>query len=592
MKQLSSASKILLGATAATIIFSSSTAGACGGFFCSAATPVNQAAERIIFAQDDAAVTQIVEVQYEGEAENFAWILPVPGTPDVNVSSQIVFDRLQLASNPSYQLIQDFGRCSVSASSSGGTSGLDSRSESEGTADRPPSVQVVDSGSVGPYDYETISLNPDLERPALAALNWLEENGYDISGQTEDVLGPYLENGLNLIAFRLQKGVSSGAIRPIRLDIEGARRPAIPIRPTAVAANDDMGVMVWVLGNARAIPSNYRGLELNEALIDWFNPNTSYNAVVTAAANEAGGQGFVTEMSGPAAPFEGQIFQTWNDDTSSLLEIAGMDLETALRSLINNYSDYDGFREVLTAHVPLREGITTDEFLSCIDCYFDPGRLSFVDGFGGAGQLDEISPDDPIYSTNISVVLEGIKDDVLKPIRDTADLFAAYEQVTRFYTTMSSEEMTLDPVFDFNPDLEDVSNIHQATQSIGCDGPGGDWKVTLESGQEVYGTGNTWPLSLEARDEMPVNRRVLQFATAGAPEIITDNQAAIGSALASSQEALDQEELETGETDNAGSGCSLSRPQLALGSWPFFAGLLSAALFFWRRRRSIEPELS
>jgi hypothetical protein len=32
------------------------TAQACGGFFCSSASPVNQAAERIIFAQNDDSV--------------------------------------------------------------------------------------------------------------------------------------------------------------------------------------------------------------------------------------------------------------------------------------------------------------------------------------------------------------------------------------------------------------------------------------------------------------------------------------------------------------------------------------------------------
>jgi hypothetical protein len=71
--------------------------------------------------------------------------------------------------------------------------------------------------------------------------------------------------------------------------------PMIPIRPTAVAANDDMGILVWVLGSGRAVPTNYKTLELNEAVLDWFNPSMVYNDVVVAAADEAGGQGFVTE---------------------------------------------------------------------------------------------------------------------------------------------------------------------------------------------------------------------------------------------------------------------------------------------------------
>ena len=56
--------------------------------------------------------------------------------------------------------------------------------------------------------------------------------------------------------------------------------------------------MTWLLSDARAVPMNYNALELNEARINWFNASSNYNDVVTAAANDAGGQGFVTEFAG------------------------------------------------------------------------------------------------------------------------------------------------------------------------------------------------------------------------------------------------------------------------------------------------------
>jgi hypothetical protein len=52
------------------------------------------------------------------------------------------------------------------------------------------------------------------------------------------------------------KGATSGSIRPIVLTYE-ATRPMIPIKLTAVAANDDMGVLTWVLSEAQAVPKNY-----------------------------------------------------------------------------------------------------------------------------------------------------------------------------------------------------------------------------------------------------------------------------------------------------------------------------------------------
>src|SRR5688572_17866542 len=50
---------------------------ACGGFFCSQ-TPVLQTAERVIFEIDGDQITAYVQLQYQGNDPNFAWIVPVP----------------------------------------------------------------------------------------------------------------------------------------------------------------------------------------------------------------------------------------------------------------------------------------------------------------------------------------------------------------------------------------------------------------------------------------------------------------------------------------------------------------------------------
>jgi hypothetical protein len=256
---------------------------------------------------DGNAVTQIVEVMYEGPAESFSWVLPVPGTPTPGVSSVQAFDRLQQATNPTYQLQRTFapGCDRVFPGSGDGDTAGDGDGDSDG-----PVVTVIDSGSVGPFNYETISVDAADEDPGEVAVAWLTENDYDAGARAAEVLGPYLQNGLNLIAFRLQKGKSAGAIRPITLSYE-ANAAAIPILPTAVAANDDMPILVWVLGEERAVSTNYLDLQLNELLIDWFNPGTTYNEVVIAAADEAGGQGFVTELAGSTEGYSEQIMPDW-----------------------------------------------------------------------------------------------------------------------------------------------------------------------------------------------------------------------------------------------------------------------------------------
>jgi hypothetical protein len=277
-------------------------AAACGGFFCSQSQPVNQAAERIVFAQnDDGTTTAVIEIQYEGPSEHFSWLLPISSVPmgdDIAVASNAAFQRLQNATNPQYQLTTRVeGSCDQQDDRSfGAVPTADGAPESEGGGSG-GGVVVQASGLVGSFEWTVISLDASLSEPADAAAAWLDQNGYDVPDGATGLLGPYLEDGLYLLALKLQKGADAGSIRPIVLTYDGTL-PSIPIKLTAVAANEDMGVLAWVLAENRAVPKNYNGLELNEARINWFNPSLNYNDVVIAAANDAGGQGFVGRAAG------------------------------------------------------------------------------------------------------------------------------------------------------------------------------------------------------------------------------------------------------------------------------------------------------
>lgn len=552
----------------------SSPAAACGGFFCSAQNPVNQAAERIIFAQDaDGTITQVVEILYEGPAERFAWVLPVPGTPEAQISSSLAFDRLQNTTNPLYVLNDTFpDECNFSGvDGSTGTGGTTGSPNAEGGG-----VIVLDAGSVGPFDYETIQVDAADEDPADVALRWLEDNGYDVSNLGPEVLRPYLANGLNLMAFRLQKGNLAGSIRPISLTYK-AENPAIPIRPTAVAANDDMGVMVWVLGSSRAVPMNYKGLELNEMYIDWINGGSNYGDVVTRAADEAEGQGFVTELAEAAERFA-DVIEPQFDALDPQAYDSG-NVEQTLTELTFRYGQYDGYTDVIREHATLRAPLTAEDFVSCPGCYFDPDSFGDVNGVDYGSYNPET---DPILTTNPEEVLSSVQTDVLDPIAQTAELFRNHAYVTRLYTTMSAEEMTKDPFFDFNPDLDDVSNIHTAERLLTCDGPGGPWRVTLADGRRIYGEGFEWPLLPSDSSEAPYNTRILEFSTTGQPLVVQDNQATIRERFEGSDPSTPNE---AEPIQSEGSGCSYPAGIGASG-YGYLLALLGAASLSLRRRRS------
>lgn len=498
----------LFALTAQAGVVWSGTALACGGLFCSASSPVNQVAERIIFAQDAGTTTQIVEIRYEGPSNQFAWVLPVPGAPEVGLGSSVAFDRLQQATNPQYNLTTTM-EDGCGGGVLGGIGSADTASP--GSAENAgPRVSVVDQGSVGPYDYQTISVAPADADPADVAIRWLQTNGYDVGAIGPDVLRPYLESGLNLLAVRLQKGLPTGAIRPISLTFT-SDRPSIPIRPTAVAAAEDMGILVWLLGDSRAVPTNYKGLELNELLIDWTNAGSTYDQVVSAAADEAGGQGFVTELAMAADSLQDAIDPGF--DALSAYDYPEETPLSTLQQLTYAYGAYDGFDKVLAENVVFREGVTVSMWLDCPDCYTSSPSFDF--------------DTDPIHNTDISVVLDAVQSQVLQPITDTAELFSTHAYVTRLYTTMSADDMDMDPVFDFNPDLEDVSNIHTAERYVTCDGVSGPWRVTLADGRKIYGEGFSWPLNPGSALSLPANARVVSYKESGPAQVETNNASQI-----------------------------------------------------------------
>ncbi len=364
-------------------------------------------------------------------------------------------------------------------------------------------------------------------------------------------------NGMNLLAVRLSKQASVGSIRPIRLTYE-SDSPMIPIRPTAVAANQDMGILVWVLGSSRAVPLNYKTLELNEALIDWFNPQQSYNDVIIAAANETGdGQGFVTEQARRTSdPVFGDIsdvlfperyiiteYRTSADARSDAALIA----DVATRFAIFNQFAFtgpfggaapdqgqvslDGVADVLTRNLTLPAGVAVSDVIASPLCYFD--EFVTQDTFYCEGRP---APAERISLTGFdrTAFMTDVENLVILPIEETVRLFVDMPYMTRFYTTLSADEMTVDPAFAINSDLSDVDNQHSLEiRYEGCSGDtSGSWEADV-GGRLVRGEGNTWPLTLADRpDDMPVNLRVLQLGVSGSGEVYEDNGDVIGDLLA------------------------------------------------------------
>jgi hypothetical protein len=370
----------LVGAAYALMTFGGArVASACGGLFCSSPNqPVNQAAERIVFSQNgDGTVTAVIQIMYQGSAQKFSWLLPISSVPtkdDIAVASNVAFQRLQAATNPQYTLtVSVEGTCKTTGRAGGfggsTTAGPGAPPTIDNSNGGSKGVTVEASGTVGAFDWSVISVDASVADPSDLAVKWLTDNGYSVGEGAPGLIRPYLQDGLHLLALKLTKGSDVGSIRPLMLTYD-AQSPMIPIKLTAVAANDDMGVMTWVLGSGRGVPQNYRSLELNEARINWFNASSNYNAVVTAAADEAGGQGFVTEYAAKSSSLAGTVWGP--SDEQRWLSLRGNTFSSfsqLFESAFIQWGQWDGFWDAARATVTLPAGVAFTDFQACPTCY-------------------------------------------------------------------------------------------------------------------------------------------------------------------------------------------------------------------------------
>ena len=510
-----------MGVVAMLAAQSPSTAEACGGFFCSPQGPVVQNAERIIFIdRGDGRTTAVVQIQYQGPAEQFSWIVPVPSAPEIGVSSGIIFQRLDLMTRPTFGVeTRVEGQCDPimgpppsSGSDAGAFQAIDA-----GVADAGASgVSVVASGAVGPFDFVVLGTSGDPADPAAAIVQWLDDNSYDVTQVGPSLIADYVSAGMLVAAFRLRKDRDVGDIQPVTLTYRSSQ-PMIPIKLTAVAALPNMAVTTWIVGPSRAAPLNYRTLELNPARINWLGGGFNYFSLVNEAADDAGGQGFVTELAQSVASLPSLNLYTEADFWQSIRnEDWSNRLEALIDAVILRFGTWDGMPAAVAAAIPLPANVSTGDFLRCPSCFFDPQAQAF----------------EP------TAFLDAVEAAVIEPVRDVAALIDQGTYLTRMYTTLSPEEMTEDPEFAYNSALPDVTNTRVVERVVECE-PG----FTLNNapyvigvdGLMIEGRGSQWPVS---PTDLAANLRIVQLAATGEGVVVVDNSAATQSRLDEIAEAL------------------------------------------------------
>ncbi|MFV8753287.1 DUF2330 domain-containing protein [Nannocystaceae bacterium ST9] len=499
-------------------------AEACGGTFCDNTLipmPVDQTGEDILFIRDGADVEVHIRIQYMGEAERFAWIVPLQAIPEVAVGSELLFASLSQATAPFWYTNRSYD-CPIDPTNAEGSDGGDFTGDTGVKFDAGGGPEIVFQDTVGSFDVIVLQGGT-----AAEVIDFLTANDYAQDPEAEPILQEYLDEGFLFAAVKLAAAADVDQIHPLTFRFPGDE-PCVPIRLTRIAAEQDMGIRVYLLGGERWVPSNYDHVVLNPLRYDWKNSPgiAGYVGLLSLAADEAGGQAFATDYAGPSSAVG--TFGLWSPswDENAFL---GVDPIVAIDLIAEQgLNTHPLIRPLLMQYIPPPDGIEPIDFWNDIAAYADLIDLAAWDDVAFAAALSE---------------------QIIEPGLHAVDLLETWPYLTRLNTTMSPVEMTLDPTFHVNGDLPDVPAQVASTAQVLC-GDDEVYQVALAgSNAEVcVPSASAWPSF-----DMPAALRIEQMPMMGPAQIVVDNQQAILDALAAQQAGVECQSVGDGDGDS-GSG--------------------------------------
>jgi MYXO-CTERM domain-containing protein len=533
-----------------------SRAEACGGTFCDGAAPmpmsmpVDQTGENILFVVADGHVEAHIQIQYDPNtnAQTFAWLIPVLAPPEFSVGSQELFTLVTNATVPSYGYVQQYDSCpppdygdegdyegggwdggycdgtgygDEGAVSSAGldttagssfTSGADSSGEGGHGEESGGGTDVIAKDTVGAFEATVLQTIG-----AAELMQWLGDHGYYQDPNAEPILQQYVDAGFLFVALELVQVEGASEIHPVVIRYEGDE-PCIPIKLTSIAAQEDMDIRAFFLGDGRVAPTNWRHVEWNPMKLDWIGLGDNYKEVVTMAVDEqvADGHAFVTEYAGPSSKVDASnlVSPLWDAAAFDGIEpTAVVDLLIAQGLVVGCEIESCTFthplvRSLLLTWLPVPEKLAEGAFWGDLSSYADRIDMNAWDAAGFAAAFTER---------------------IVAPAEHGADLLADHAFLTRLYTTISPHEMTEDPLFHVNdalPPVDDTSRI--VTLHTDCAGNSVMEGLGLGVDPNIIDT-TSWP-DIHP-EEMPWALRIETVPENGAPLKAIDNTAEIAALI-------------------------------------------------------------
>lgn len=265
----------------------------CGFYVSKADGTLKNKTSQVILVRDGNKTVITMYNDFKGDTKDFAMVVPVPVVlrkEDVKVVDQSIFQRLNDYSSPRLVEYWDQNPCNpryenVANTLAGKVPGVQLRGvASDDLLKKEEKVKIEAQYLVGEYDILVLSA-----KESNGLKDWLNENGYKIPANAEEVLDPYIKSNMKFFVVKVnekeKKKLNNNFLRPIQINFNSPKF-MLPIRLGMANADGDQDLIVYAFTRKGRIEcTNYRNVDIatdkNVPLFVQKNFNTFYGNLFT-----------------------------------------------------------------------------------------------------------------------------------------------------------------------------------------------------------------------------------------------------------------------------------------------------------------------
>jgi len=241
----------------------------CGFYVSKADGTLKNKTSQVILVRDGNRTVITMYNDFKGDTKDFAMVVPVPVVlrkDDIKVVDQSVFQKLNDYSAPrlvEYWDQNPCGRYKMEDALSGKAAGsqLNEVVVTSAYGVKRSTVKIEAKYLVGEYDILILSA-----RESSGLKDWLNENGYKIPANAEEVLDPYIKSNLKFFVVKVnekeKQKLNNNFLRPIQISFHSPKF-MLPIRLGMANADGDQDLIVYAFTRKGRIEcTNYRNVSM------------------------------------------------------------------------------------------------------------------------------------------------------------------------------------------------------------------------------------------------------------------------------------------------------------------------------------------